>query len=369
MNDFSSRYKQTQLTRRGRMLRWGVYGAVLAAHVLLVMGIHTALALQRLDAPPNRVVEVVILSATPSPAPQLHAAAKQKSQIPQKPQTPQTPPEPQEPQTSLADKPLPEEAAALAAVPLEDSAAEASPAPAATATTDAGADVASSASASTKSDVLRYTPPDAIRLQYVVTKGSDSAKATLTWRRQNQPNQPESYDLTYEASYFGLLLLKQTSAGALALGGLMPLRFGDKRRGKSEQATHFEHDKQRITFSNNHPEAPLKPGAQDRVSVLIQLTSLLAAEPRKRDAGQTIELPVANTDELETWTLEVQGEETLALPAGEMRALRLLRRPRRAFDQTLELWLAPGLSYLPVRILQSDSSGVTDVQMSGSQRL
>jgi hypothetical protein len=64
------------------------------------------------------------------------------------------------------------------------------------------------------------------------------------------------------------------------------------------------------------------------------------------------------------WAFEVQANESLALPLGETQAIKLLRRPRRAFDQTVEVWLAPTLAYLPVRIRLTDSGGVTDSQLS-----
>ena len=42
----------------------------------------------------------------------------------------------------------------------------------------------------------------------------------------------------------------------------------------------------------------------------------------------------------------------LDLPAGSISALKLQRLPRRDhdYDQKAELWLAPALGYLPVRI-------------------
>jgi hypothetical protein len=37
----------------------------------------------------------------------------------------------------------------------------------------------------------------------------------------------------------------------------------------------------------------------------------------------------------------------------------MVRNPRKEFDSRLELWLAPGLGYLPVRILQTEANGNT----------
>ncbi|HET6828428.1 MAG TPA: DUF3108 domain-containing protein, partial [Ramlibacter sp.] len=52
----------------------------------------------------------------------------------------------------------------------------------------------------------------------------------------------------------------------------------------------------------------------------------------------------------EPWTFTVEGEEELALPGGTRRTLKLLRMPRKEYDYKLELWLAPGMDYAPVRL-------------------
>jgi len=53
----------------------------------------------------------------------------------------------------------------------------------------------------------------------------------------------------------------------------------------------------------------------------------------------------------------VQGPEVLHLPAGDPPALKLQRLPQDGDDQTDELWLGTGLSYLPVRIRLSQGGG------------
>jgi hypothetical protein len=208
--------------------------------------------------------------------------------------------------------------------------------------------------------------PESVQLRYSVTKDGDSARASLLWRpaKAEGVSHAAHYELSYEATYFGISIIKQTSSGIVTTAGLVPARFGEKRRGRSEQATHFDQTKNAVTFSNNRPEAKWAMGSQDRASFLIQLASLFAGQPERFKAGSVIELPVASVDELEVWAFEVQASELLPLPIGETQAIKLLRRPRRAFDQTVEVWFAEALSYLPVRIRLTDSGGVTDSQLS-----
>ena len=43
--------------------------------------------------------------------------------------------------------------------------------------------------------------------------------------------------------------------------------------------------------------------------------------------------------------------------AGSLDTLKLTRAPRREYDQKVEIWLAPALSYLPSRIRITQTSG------------
>ncbi len=219
--------------------------------------------------------------------------------------------------------------------------------------------------------------PASIRLHYVVTKGSSSAQALLSW--QNKPSmagQIPTYELTLEASLGPLTLLKQTSTGEITQHGLVPVRYSDKRLRKSEQATHFDAAAGLVTFSNNRPQAAWAVGLQDRLSVLVQLAALAQGQADSKvtakgwQVGDIIELPVASTEEQAPWQWEVQPlaqtqTQTETDPAG---TIKLLRRPRNAFDASLELWLAPSIGFMPSRIRQTDSSGVTDQVLQQAQR-
>jgi hypothetical protein len=110
-------------------------------------------------------------------------------------------------------------------------------------------------------------------------------------------------------------------------------------------------------FSNNQPDAALLAGTQDRLSVVIQLSVLIGGQPSRYPAGTQIAIPTAGTRDLETWIFTVEGEEDLALPGGKVQALKLLRTPRKEFDQKVELWLAPRMDYAPVRLRLTSPNG------------
>jgi hypothetical protein len=196
--------------------------------------------------------------------------------------------------------------------------------------------------------------PATVSLNYTSTKGSAQSRMVLSWRTQTVGG-----ELTYELLYEGDNGTQQTSTGRINSLGLAPDRFTDKRSRKSQQAAHFDAAARTVTFSNNRPSALWTVGAQDRLSVLVQLAGIVQGQSRALVAGQTIDVPVATTDELELWRFEVQPTDP-EMP----NAVKLLRRPRRAFDAQIELWLSESVQFMPVRMRQTDSSGVTDQRLN-----
>ena len=199
-----------------------------------------------------------------------------------------------------------------------------------------------------------FKAPESALLKYQVqgqAKGLNYwASAELTWQQDGQ-----NYDSRLTVSAFLLGARTQTSKGTIGPEGLMPTRFGDKNR--SELAAHFQRDKGIISFSANSPDAPLLKGAQDRLSVVIQIGSLLAGDPERFPLGTMLSFQTASQREAEVWHFLVDKEELLQLPFGEISAIKLNRKPRREFDQHIELWFAPTLGYLPVRLRITNANG------------
>ncbi|MBJ2159068.1 DUF3108 domain-containing protein [Variovorax sp. IB41] len=159
--------------------------------------------------------------------------------------------------------------------------------------------------------------------------------------------------LTLKAVFF--TLLNWHSTGKIGPSGLEPERYSESR--KAEVASHFVRDQGQVIFSNNAPSVPLQPGAQDRMSVMMQLGGLLAASPDRYPAGTRISVQTVGVRDGDVWVFVVGDEEKLQLPAGEYTARKLTRTPRKDFDRKLELWLAPKYGYLPVRIKQTEANG------------
>ena len=208
--------------------------------------------------------------------------------------------------------------------------------------------------------------PGSVRLQYKVVGLSKNlnyqAAAELNWKTDG-----EKYDAMLKVSAFLVGSRSMTSVGKITGSGLTPTRFADKF--KTELAAHFDAEKGKITFSANTPDAPWIDGVQDRVSVFLQLAGMLAANPAGFPPGSNIAFLTIGPREADTWTFVVEAEENLELMNAPMPALKLTRKPRKEFDQKVEIWFAPSLNYLPVRSRITQQGGdYIDQQLSGLSR-
>ena len=98
-------------------------------------------------------------------------------------------------------------------------------------------------------------------------------------------------------------------------------------------------------------------GAQDRLSVLLQLGALVASEPERFGPGTTLTVQTVGPREADLWLFTFEGRESLTLPGGTLEGIKLVRNPRKPYDQRVEIWLAPALGYLPARIRITETNG------------
>lgn len=202
-----------------------------------------------------------------------------------------------------------------------------------------------------------FTAPPTGKQNYAVTftknGNPNSGKARLEWQHDGT-----QYKINLTASYFGISMFEQTSVGQMSPQGLLPSRFGDKRAGKSEVAAHLNHDAGVIIFSANTAQAPLLAGAQDRVSLIVQIAGLLAADPARYTPSTSFHMQTVSANLAEPWLFTVNELESITLPTGqEIFALHVTRNPRREYDQKVELWFAPDRSYTPIRFRFTETNG------------
>lgn len=187
-----------------------------------------------------------------------------------------------------------------------------------------------------------------------------SAEAGLLWRHDG-----ERYTLTQSISMFLMGTRSQTSEGRITDIGLAPERFID--RGRKEQSARFDIAEGKAHYSGGTPDAAISLGVQDRVSVFMQLSALIAAAPDRYPEGTVIALTTSSARHAARWRFQVMGTESLRLPAGAMPALRLQKLPdaeASGNDTQAMLWLGTGFDYLPVRIrLTQGESDYVDLRL------
>ena len=149
--------------------------------------------------------------------------------------------------------------------------------------------------------------------------------------------------------------------------GLAPRRYENANRlfirSTRTRATTMGSDEVQLSNGNRQGRPT---GLQDPASLLIQLAYGFIQDPSRLKAGTLIELPVATTRKMDTMVFEVQPEETLDTPVGRIKAVRV--KPRHALlekgNAPADIWFAPELQYLPVRILVQVEGQPTFMQLS-----
>lgn len=213
--------------------------------------------------------------------------------------------------------------------------------------------------------VAALSVPAPLRLNYAI-HGRVShipyrASGSLLWRHDGQ-----TYESRLEVHMFLLGSREQISRGRITPAGLQPLHFNDRVR--NDRTVEFDYQQARIRFSEGTEPTPLPPGAQDHLSVFLQLATLIGAAPQRYPKGTEVTLPAMGIYGPESWSIVVSGEERLSLPGGELATLKLTRAPARPDEPSAELWLAPALGWLPARIRLTQGAGdVVDQLWRGSE--
>jgi len=246
----------------------------------------------------------------------------------------------------VIDQPVPPLAAA--SWPAQPTAEASSPAAAASA-------VAAATPAPAASAAAAFDWPPSTRLTYAMNgnyRGEVQGSATVEWIRVGLQYQVHM-EAIVGASFAPLLVRRASSEGELGETGLMPRRFeGEQRVAFRSRRWAMTFDAERVHLPEGR-EAPTMPGVQDEASLFVQLTWLFTTQPQALQAGRSIEVPLALPRRVEVWKYDVVGQEMLKMPFGEVSTMHV--KPRRLAKSSTELvaqmWFAPGLQYLPVRIL------------------
>ncbi|MGY0195856.1 hypothetical protein ACWA7J_12370 [Leptothrix sp. BB-4] len=193
--------------------------------------------------------------------------------------------------------------------------------------------------------------PAPIRLDYKLQRGAIAGEARLDWRHDGRRY---TLDLDGQLPLIGTLM-HQHSEGGFDAAGLAPLRYTERRLRRSERAVSFNRpaDGQpgRITFSASTADLPLRAGAQDRVSWMVQLAARLAGVQTLPANGSRIEMDVAGAGgDVQDWHFVLQGRAA----DGSWHWRRDTGEP----DATqADVWTDPANGHWPRRVRLADRQG------------
>lgn len=291
-----------------------------------------------------------------TPAPAAASAPQPARETPE----PAAAAEPASAPTPAASSPaVPEPAlAAASAVPVVEPPASAPAVMAAAAAASAAASAAAAAS---------FDWPPSTRLSYKLTgnyRGPVFGTAQVDWLRDGG-----RYQVRLEVKVDPFFRRRMLSDGVLSEQGLSPRRYDEETEvplRDTRRATVLFEPEQILLANGKTSET--SPGVQDSASQFVQMTWLFLSRPDRLQPGRTVEFPLALPRRVGRWTYDVAEREMLALPFGEVEAFHL--KPRRDSSRPNELqvetWIAPGLQYLPVRIvIRQDAESFLELQLSG----
>ena len=203
-----------------------------------------------------------------------------------------------------------------------------------------------SAAASSADPAFVHTWPRNTRLAYKLSgnyRGELHGDAQVLWQREGT-----RYQAVVQMDLGLLLSSRFTSQGAITEQGLHPEVYEEQVRQRRRGVRIGEDVR-----LNNGERVPRPNAVQDAASQFVELGHRFATGQLKLEPGGQVNFWLARPGGVDEWTYDVVGEETLNLPRlGAVPAVHLKPRPlaKPRGSIVAEIWFAPSLQYLPVRI-------------------
>lgn len=237
----------------------------------------------------------------------------------------------------------------------------------------ASAVASAAAPAASAASAPAFEWPPSTRLTYKLSgnyRGEVHGSARVQWVRLGERYQVH-LDVVIGPSFAPLITRRMTSDGVIGDAGLEPQRYDEatKLPFQAPRRAVMSFTPQLVTLANGK-ERDSVPGLQDSASQFVQLTWLFTTQPQLLKVGQSVVMPLALPRRMDRWIYDVVGEEALYTPLGALATFHL--KPRRAEarprgELSAEVWFAPTLQYLPVRIrIEQDPETYVDLVMDAA---
>lgn len=253
------------------------------------------------------------------------------------------PPEPMTAGAEVADTTAPNEADVQAAGPPSEPVAAVNPVPEPAKPVD--------------QPVYRFDAPPSAELKYDVQALREGQKVygngTINWVSNGS-----TYSVHGEAGVLFFTLLSFDSSGQIDDNGVGPVLYSEKRFRRAETNTHFQRERNTISFSSSTVTYPRQGGEQDRASVVWQLAALGRGDSSKFAPGAELEFFVAGVRDGEPWRMRIIGREDIDLGGDKINAWHVVRLPKPgSYDQKIDIWFAPQRQWYPVKIRYTETNG------------
>lgn len=168
-----------------------------------------------------------------------------------------------------------------------------------------------------------------------------------------------------------LTLLNFRSEGRIdPATGVSPTLYAEKRARRSETNTHFQRERNVISFSASTAQYERPGGEQDRASVVWQLSGIGRRQGQQFAPGGTLTMAVAGVRHADVWAFRIVGREEIGTSLGKVSAWRLARSARKdSYEQSLDVWLSPQHEWYPVKLRYTSANGdFLDLSVAGIER-
>jgi hypothetical protein len=168
----------------------------------------------------------------------------------------------------------------------------------------------------------------------------------------------KTYRITSEARGKGIVAslykgaIKRSVHGTVTAQGLRPEEYQDQRGDREPSKAQFDWGRKTVTFNHDgKSEAkPLPADAIDRLSFFYQFAFVPLP-------GHELHYTAVDGKGTTQFNFAPGVREKLTTALGELDTVKLVKRPDGPGDKQTEVWLAPSLHNLPVRVMVTDSDG------------